>query len=199
MSDLRSDVGVISGWISPNSTVLDLGCGDGSLIHSLGKSHNTVSYGIELDLDNIEKCIKKGVNVIRLDIDKGLSCFEDQSFDYVVIANTIQLLYHPAKLLHDMLRVGRNVIVTFPNYGHISNRYQLVVKGRAPQSKIFPYSWHDTPNIHLCSVKDFIELCEKLEVQVINRHIVNRKYKTNRTTKLFPNLFGEIAFFHLKT
>ncbi len=199
MSSDRPDINIIGEWIEPNSTVLDLGCGDGALLFSLGQSHNVMSYGIEMDLDNIDECIKKGINVIRMDIDDGLSSFENQAFDYVVIAHTIQSLYHPVPLLRDMLRVGKNVIVTFPNYGHLSNRIRLAINGRAPLSDVLPYDWYDTPNIHLCSVTDFTDLCGNMNVYIANKLIVNRSYNVNLAIRLFPNMFGEIALLHLKS
>jgi methionine biosynthesis protein MetW len=145
--NLREEQALIAGWIAPGSRVLDLGCGDGSLLAHLKLERNVASYGIEIDSENIVNCIASGVNVIHSDLDRGLSDFDDDSFDYVVMTQTLQAVRYPNRLLREMLRVGREGIVTFPNFGHWRCRLQ-VLAGRMPVTRHLPSTWFDTQNIH---------------------------------------------------
>ena len=144
MSRVRYDFEVINGWIRPGSRVLDLGCGDGDLLRQLGESQQVTGYGIEIDDRSITACIKAGVNVIQSDLDLGLSAFDDDSFDYVILSMTLQASQYPHRLLSEMLRVGTEGIVTFPNFGHISARRQLAIGGRMPVTKTLPLEWYNT-------------------------------------------------------
>ena len=152
---MRPDLEIIQKWIEPKSRVLDLGCGDGALLTLLKKNKRVDSIGLEIDAANIQHCIQNGVNVIEQNLDKGLSNFETDSFDTVVLTQTLQALSSPDKLIEEMLRIGKRGIVTFPNFGNWRSRIYLASKGRMPISKFMPYQWYNTPNIHFCTVKDF--------------------------------------------
>lgn len=195
---LRTDLDIISGWIKPGSRVLDLGCGDGALLAYLQDHRQVTGYGLEIDDANIVKCIQAGVNVIQTDLDAGLSDFRADTFDYVVMTETLQAIYYPHKLLDEMLRIGREGIVTFPNFGHLRTRIQLGLGGHMPISKFLPNEWYDTPNIHLCTVKDFERLCHQRGIHILQRTVVDHTHKTSLGMRLMPNLLGEIALYRFK-
>lgn len=155
-------------WISPNSRVLDLGCGNGDLLYHLQSELNVFGYGIEMDNQLMNQAIAKGVNIIEQDLNSGLSNFDDASFDTVVMARTLQAVQNPDKLLLDMLRVGKQVIVTFPNFANWQNRIYLGLKGKMPVSKSLPYAWYNTPNIHLSTLNDFEQLCLNNDIKILN-------------------------------
>ena len=194
---MRPDLEIIQRWIEPESRVLDLGCGDGALLTLLKKTKRVASIGLEIDVTNIQKCINNGVNVIEQNLDKGLSNFETDSFDTVVLTQTLQALSNPDKLIDEMLRIGKRGIVTFPNFGNWRSRIYLASKGRMPISKFMPYQWFDTPNIHFCTVKDFDELCSNKNIEVLTRMVVDSKHKRGWGIGIFPNLLGETAIYHL--
>ena len=194
---MRPDLEIIQRWIEPESRVLDLGCGDGALLTLLKKTKRVASIGLEIDVTNIQKCINNGVNVIEQNLDKGLSNFETDSFDTVVLTQTLQALSNPDKLIDEMLRIGKRVIVTFPNFGNWRSRIYLASKGRMPISKFMPYQWFDTPNIHFCTLKDFDELCSSKNIEVLTRMVVDSKHKRGWGIGIFPNLLGETAIYHL--
>lgn len=199
MRELRPDLAIISEWIEPGSRVLDLGCGDGKLLDYLSRERDVDGYGLEIDPDNIVSCIQRGVSVIQSDLDAGLSdYFDDNSFDYVVMTQTIQAVHYPSRMLSEMLRVGREGIVTFPNFGHWSSRLQLALGGHMPQSRALPNEWYDTPNIHLCTLKDFEALCHRLEIDILQRNVVDTAHRSNIGMKLLPNLLGEIALYRFR-
>ncbi len=191
---MRADLAIIAEWIQPGSRVLDLGCGDGTLLAHLQQDRKTTGYGLEIDDDNIATCIDKGVNVIQTDLDAGLSAFFDEdSFDYVIMSQTLQAMTHPEKLLEEMLRVGREGIVTFPNMGHWKNRLYLTLKGRMPVSRTLPNAWYDTPNIHLCTIRDFEALCRERGIHILQRQVVDYAHRSHQ--HFLPNLLGEIALY----
>ncbi len=198
MSLSRSDFQVICDWISPNTRVLDLGCGNGELLSELSNNQGVSGYGIEIDDKNISQCIKAGINVIQRDLDLGLSDFDEESFDFVILSMTLQASYYPHRLLGEMLRVGAEGIVTFPNFGNITSRIQLGLGGRMPVNRTLPLEWYNTPNVHLCTLKDFEELCEKLDIEILERRAVTHDNKTGPGLNLFPNLFGEIALYRFR-
>ena len=191
---MRADLAIISEWIKPGSRVLDLGCGDGTLLAHLQATRNVTGYGLEIDDDNIVACIDKGVNVIQTDLDAGLAAFFDEdSFDYVIMTQTLQAMTHPDRLLEEMLRVGREGIVTFPNMGHWRNRLYLTFKGRMPVSRTLPNAWYDTPNIHLCTIRDFEELCAERGIHLLQRQVVDYSHRSPQ--HILTNLLGEIALY----
>lgn len=199
MTALRPDLAIISEWIQPGSRVLDLGCGDGTLLDHLRRTRNVDGYGLEIDPDNVVSCIQRGVSVIQSDLDAGLTdYFDDNSFDYVVMTQTIQAVHYPSRLLSEMLRVGREGIVTFPNFGHWSSRIQLALGGRMPQSRALPNEWYDTPNIHLCTLRDFEALCHRLDIDILQRNVVDTAHRSSLGMTLLPNLLGEIALYRFR-
>lgn len=196
MKTLRPDLEIIGEWIKPGSRVLDLGCGDGTLLDHLRDGREVEGYGLEIDADNITRCVAKGVNVIQSDLNKGLSeYFDDDSFDYVVMTQTLQAVQYPDRLLTEMLRVGREGIVTFPNFGHWRTRIQLGLGGRMPLSRSLPNEWYDTPNIRLCTLKDFEALCNDLGITILQRTVADIEHRTSFGMRLLPNLLGEIALY----
>tara|TARA_B100001750_G_C15466986_1_gene577606 strand:+ start:36 stop:629 length:594 start_codon:yes stop_codon:yes gene_type:complete len=194
----RQDLLLISSWIKPSSKVLDLGCGDGQLLKILKEKYNVHGYGIEINIDNIKKSIKNGINVLQVDIDSGLGEISSKSFDYVVLAQSLQVVKEPKKLIDEMLRIGNEIIVSFPNMGHWSSRLGLTLKGTMPVTENLPYSWHETPNIHLCTIKDFILFCNENNYKILEKSITTVDQKSNLLIKYLPNLFGEIATFRIQ-
>lgn len=194
---LRPDLDIISGWIKPASRVLDLGCGDGTLLNYLWKTRQVSGYGLEIDPDKIVKSITADVNVIQADLNMGLTDINDNTFDYVILTQTLQAVSHPDRLLDEMLRVGNEGIVTFPNFGHWKNRLQVTFGGQMPVSRNLPDEWFDTPNIHLCSVNDFEQLCQRKNIDILQRSVVDHQHRTSPAMRLLPNLFGEFALYRI--
>ena len=194
---MRPDLEIIQKWIAPESRVMDLGCGDGSLLHYLKTNKGVREIGIEIDEINIERCIENGVNVIEQNLDQGLSNFQSDSFDTVLLTQTLQALSNPDALIDDMLRVGRNGIVTFPNFGNWKSRLYLAIKGRMPISKFIPHQWYNTPNIHFCTVKDFDQLCTEKNIKVLTRTVVDSQHQGSWYMKAWPNFLGEVAIYHI--
>jgi methionine biosynthesis protein MetW len=196
---LRTDLAPISEWIIEGSEVLDLGCGDGTLLAHLRDTRSVTGYGLEIDDDNIIRCIQANVNVIHSDLNQGLSDFSDDSFDYVVMTQALQSIHRPDLLLLEMLRVGREGIVTFPNYGHWRARFSLFFGGIMPVSRALPSEWYNTENIHLCSLHDFEKLCHTRDIEVLQRTVVDTTHHTSFSMRLIPNFFGEIAIYRLRS
>ena len=194
---MRPDQKIIQQWIEPDSKVLDLGCGDGSLLHYLRTTKNVHGIGLEIDGQKIQRGLENGVNVIEQNLDEGLSNFQSNSFDTVLLAQTLQALSRPDHLVDEMLRIGKKGIVTFPNFGNWKSRLYLSSRGRMPVSKFMPHSWYNTPNIHFCTVKDFDALCHEKNIKVLARTVVDLEHQGSWYMRAWPNLLGEIAIYHI--
>ena len=194
---MRTDLQILQQWIKPASRVLDLGCGDGELLAALTQEKQIDGLGLEIDADKITKCFARGLSVIEQDIDNGLANFINDSFDTVVLTQTLQAVMRPDHVLDEMLRVGKECIITFPNFGHWRCRLYISVKGRMPVSKFMPYQWYDTPNIHFCTVRDFEALCASRNIRIAHRAFVNFNGETTALAERWPNLFGVTAIYHV--
>lgn len=197
-NSMRPDFSIIADWIEPGSRVLDLGCGDGTLLAYLNQEKSVTGYGVEIDDDNITQCIKSGVNVIHMDLNEGLSEFDEDSFDYVVLSLTLQAMRRPDLILREMMRVGSEGIVTFPNFGNWKARLQLAFGGKMPVTKSMPNTWFNTPNIHLCTIRDFEQLCQDLGFEILESRAVTHAHKSGLGLGLFPNLLGQIALYRFR-
>lgn len=196
--NLRTDLSLISEWIEENAHVLDLGCGNCTLLAYLRDTRRVTGYGLEIDTENIIHCLEKGVNVIDTDLNEGLLDFMDNSFDYVIMSQTLQAIHRPDLLLQEMLRVGREGIVTFPNFGHWSCRLQLALGGEMPPSPDLAEEWYKTENIHLCTLRDFEKLCKAQHIEILQRAVVDMTHRTHWLMQLWPNMFGEIALYRFR-
>lgn len=194
---MRPELELIGDWIRSGTRVLDLGCGDGELLAYLHTHHQVNGYGLEIDTANILKCIQTGINVIHTDLEAGLADFGDSSFDYVIMTQTLQAVRHTEALLDEMLRVGRQGIVTFPNFGFWRYRLQIALQGLMPVGKTLPYQWYDTPNVHLFTIRDFEELCRRKRIDILQRTVLDYAHRARIGPRLWPNLLGEVALYRL--
>jgi methionine biosynthesis protein MetW len=194
---LRPDLEIIQQWIAPGSRVLDLGCGDGELLAHLSSEKQVEGYGLEINHDNITACVEKGVSVIEQDIDNGLASIRDNSFDTVVMTQALQTMHRPDQIVDEMLRIGRESIVTFPNFAHWRARFYLAFRGRMPVSKFLPYTWYNTPNIHFCTFDDFERLCVERNIRILERTVVDHTLRDRWWIRLWPNMLGEIAIYRI--
>ena len=189
----RPDFEAIASWVRPDSTVLDQGCGDGLLLRYLKQTRNVRGYGIEIADENILACVKNGVNVIQSDLERGLAGFDAGSFDAVILSQTLQAMRHTEQIVLEMLRVGREGMVSFPNFGRWDQRLQ-VLRGQMPVSEALPYQWYNTPNVHLCTINDFETFCASHSIRVLERIVMDG----GRRVTLLPNLFGSLAVFRFE-
>ncbi|HEV8500770.1 MAG TPA: methionine biosynthesis protein MetW [Casimicrobiaceae bacterium] len=189
----RADHAIIARWIAQGARVLDLGCGDGSLLGHLARARGATGYGLEIGDAGVLASIAGGVNVIQRDLEGGLAGFDDASFDCVILSQTLQAMRRIETIVDEMLRVGREAVVSFPNFGHWSHRLQIL-RGRMPVSDALPYQWFDTPNIHLCTVADFDAFLRERGCRVIERHVL----AAGREVTLAPNLLGELAIYRFR-
>ncbi|HET9670371.1 MAG TPA: methionine biosynthesis protein MetW [Casimicrobiaceae bacterium] len=189
----RTDYATIAGWVSDGGRVLDLGCGDGSLLRFLASERRASGYGIEIDDAGVLASVRNGVDVIQSDLERGLAGFDDAAFDVVILSQTLQAMRRVEAIVAEMLRVGREAIVTFPNFGHWSHRLQIV-RGRMPVSTSLPYQWYDTPNIHLCTVADFDAFLAERRYRVLDRVVLAKGQRVS----FAPNLTGELAIYRFR-
>jgi len=189
----RSDFQAIAAWVRPDSTVLDLGCGDGLLLRFLAQTRNARGYGIEIADANVLACVKNGVNVIQSDLEQGLAGFDAGSFDCVILSQTLQAVLHTEEIMLEMLRVGREAVVSFPNFGRWDLRLQIAL-GRMPVSAELPYQWYNTPNVHLFTLLDFESFCASHAIRVLERVVLHR----GRPVATFANFLGSLAVYRVE-
>ena len=189
---MRADLKAISELVAPGTRVLDLGCGDGVLLRHLQDNLCVTGYGIEIEPAGVVASIGNGINVIQMNLEAGLSGFDEHSFDTVILSQTLQAMKHTEPLLRDMLRVGRECIVTFPNFGYWKNRLQ-VLAGVMPKSSDMPYEWYNTPNVHLCTLHDFEALCQRVGARVLQRIVISN----GKPIHALPNLLGSLAVYRV--
>jgi methionine biosynthesis protein MetW len=187
---VRADLAAIAQWVAPQARVLDLGCGDGSLLRTLWQERQAPGYGVEIDDAAVAECVENDVNVLQVDLESGLSLFGDHSFDCVILSETLQTIHRTEFLMREMLRVGREVIVSFPNFGHWNARLQVLF-GRMPVSETLPYEWYETPNVHHCTTTDFEDLCRRLGVRIRERLVLHQ----GKAVTFLPNLLGSVAVY----
>lgn len=189
--EARPDFKIIAEIIQPGTRVLDLGCGEGSLLAWLAANKKVLVRGVEIDPTNVRKAIARGVSAYQGDIDEGLADYPDKAFDYVILSQTLQETRAPLKVLTEMLRVGRKAIISFPNFGHWQVRISMLFSGQAPKTELFPYDWYDSPNIHFLSINDFEDLCRKNGIPIERRYFLSGSQKVT----WLPNLWAQTAVF----
>ena len=194
---MKSEYKIIVNMIAENSRVLDVGCSDGSLMEILKKSKNVDIRGIEISKEKVQTCISKGLTVIEGDAEFDLKQFPDKSFDYVVLGQTLQAFINPEIVIKEILRVGNKAIVTIPNFGHWKVRLNLLIQGTMPVTKTLPNDWYNTPNIHMCTIKDFFKFSEKINFKIFRSFaLINKNVSTISSSNLsFKNLFCELGIF----
>jgi len=190
---IRLDYRMIEEYVEPGSRVLDLGCGDGTLLQDLIERKGVEGCGIDADVEQVRMCIARGVPVYHGDMLEGMAMYQDGRFDCVVLSQTLQQTMRPRRVVQEMLRVGRRAIISFPNFAHWSVRLHLLVRGTMPVTRLLPDSWHETPNIHLLTVKDFLRLCRELNLDVMDRIFLTRACRPLRGP--LPNLRAGMAIF----
>lgn len=193
---LRPDLGIIAGMVAPGSRVLDIGCGDGALLQHLASTKNVDARGVELSQEGVNACVAHGLSVVQGDADSDLADYPSGAFDYVILGETIQATRRPKAVLQQIARIGKRGIVSMPNFAHWRMRLALLTGGRMPITQALPYAWHDTPNIHMCSVRDFAELADSLGLKI--ERTVSLRGTTARDVKPFSmmaNLLSEQVIF----
>ena len=193
----RKDFDIITEWINPNSRILDLGCGDGSLLKLLNIKRNVSGYGVDSSINKTIKSLDNSINILNADINDHMGYFKDKSFDFVILAQSLQVVENPVLLIKEMLRIGNEVIISFPNMGYWKSRLYLFFKGEMPVTRELPYNWHSTPNIHLCTISDFKKMCLINNFEIINE-VVNNINGKDISSSYFNNLNGVSAIFRIK-
>lgn len=187
----RIDYRIILTLVSPKSRVLDMGCGDGELLYLLNKNLDTRSQGIEIDHEQIMQCVERGINVLLGDLDSGLTDFKDNSFDYVILNNALQELRYPDDVIKDALRVGKNLIVGFPNFAYYKARLQFFLSGRTPVTPSLPFAWYESPNLHLLTIDDFKAYCTERGFRILSERYV----RNQKEIQFRPNLLAQWGIF----
>jgi methionine biosynthesis protein MetW len=190
---LRSDFRAIARWVEPSSSVLDLGCGDGSLLSLLAEELDVTGYGIEINDAGVLACAQKGVNVIQQNLEDGLRLFENDSFDFAILSQTLQTIHQTAAILRETVRVGRECIVSFPNFGYWRHRLD-VLQGRMPVSKTLPFQWHNTPNVRVLTIQDFEALAPEVGIEILDRAVLHE----GRSIRWGANWRGSLAVYRVK-
>jgi methionine biosynthesis protein MetW len=190
---MRSDFAAIAEWVASGSQVLDVGCGDGSLLQHLKIAKQAHVYGVELADDKVLACAQKGLNVVQQNLEGGLALFEDQSFDKVILSQTLQTIHQTARILSEIARVGKECVVSFPNFGHWSHR-SAVLLGRMPVSKSLPYQWYDTPNVRVLTIADFEALAPAVGLELLDRVV----FHDGQSVEFLPNLRGSLAVYRAR-
>ena len=195
----RVDLLLISQMVEPGSRVLDVGCGDGTLLQILAETRNVDARGVEISQAGVNRCVARGLSVVQGDADSDLVNYPDHAFDYAILSQTIQATHRPRHVLEQLLRIGRHAIVSFPNFGHWKIRGQVLFRGRMPMTENLPNNWYDTPNIHFCTIKDFVALCAEIDAKVEQAIALNAMgQKLGFSAPLFlQNLVGQQAVFLL--
>ena len=188
-----TETDIITGWVGKGARVLDLGCGEGKLLAHLWQTRQAPGYGVEIDDVKVLACLRNDVNVLQMDLEDGLATFADHSFDNVILSETLQAIHRQEPLLTEMLRVGREAIVSFPNFGYWRARIQIALSGHMPVSKELPYQWYDTPNVHHCTLVDFESLCAKLGLRILERVVLTG----GKPVGALPNLRGALAVYRV--
>ena len=197
---VRGDHRLVADLVTPRARVLDIGCGDGELLDLLVREKQVDGRGIELSQAGVNACVARGLSVVQGDADRDLSDYPDDAFDFVILSQTLQATYAPRQVLQELLRIGSNVIVSFPNFGFWRNRLQLMFKGSMPVTDYLPYSWYDTPNIHFCTIRDFVSMCDEVDARMVRSMALNARGEPVGFTAPWWvwNLIGEQALFLLK-
>ena len=197
---MRVDLRIIADMIEPGSRVLDVGCDDGQLLSHLTREKDVDGRGIELSMEGVHACVSNGLSVMRGNADTDLADYPDDTFDFVVLSQTIQATRQPRRTLERLLRIGGKVIVSFPNFGHWRVRMFLMFQGRMPVCDFMPYEWHETPNIHFCTIRDFVNLCHEMEIEVLRSRALDQNGQSRRIGAGvgIANLFGQQAVFLLR-
>ena len=192
---LRNDLQIISSLIQENEKVLDVGCGNGNLIEFLSKEKSVDCKGIEIELEKMNYCLKKGLSVVQGDANYDLNDFSDNSFSTVILSQTIQATIFPERVIKNLIRIGKRAIISFPNFGFWKVRRDFFFSGKMPKNRILPYEWFDTPNIHLCSVKDFVELCNKNRIIIKDKVLLDENGKKIQSINFLENLISYQVIF----
>lgn len=195
--NIRSDFQLISNLIEPNSKVLDLGCGDGQLLQYLKTEKGADVRGLEISQELVSKAISRGISAIQGDCEKDLSNYPDNHFDYAILSQTLQAMKDPKSLMEEILRIAKFAIISFPNFAHYQNRFQLFFAGQMPVRKSIPYQWYNTPNIHFCTIDDFKNLCEQMNIVIEGKTYLNSNKKViySMIKRFFANFFAEYGIF----
>jgi len=191
---VRADFSAIANWVQPNSSLLDLGCGDGDFLEFIRAQKNVRTYGVEISDLSVLACVEKGLDVIQQDLESGLALFENQSFDMVVLSQTLQTIHETESILNEIVRVGKECVISFPNFAHWSHRIDILL-GRMPVSKSLPFDWYNTPNVRVLTIADFEALASKIGLKILDRVILHE----GKEISWGANLFGSLAIYRVQS